>query len=73
MNITSILCSSSLLDSMRPMEAPTTAQAIIMTSSSGSNDGTSPITRFEIRLTVWEKKMMYSELRAQVFVSMLKK
>ena len=29
MNITSILCSSSLLDSMRPMEAPTTAQAII--------------------------------------------
>ena len=41
--------------------------------SRGSKVGTSLITRLDSRLTTCEKKMMYSELRALVFVSMLKK
>ena len=69
--------STALLSILRltalPTMPPPTPPSIISPSDSGVNGGTVPLTRLTTRFVIWLKRMIYSELETDFFVSMLKK
>lgn len=58
---------------LRPLMPPRMPPMTMRAKSHIVNSGTVLVTRELIRLVIWEKRMMYREFWAAVFVSMEKK